>query len=948
MNFKNNRKVKAILLGLFALTVAANINAQTNCATAIDALINTNQAPAQNELWYTFSPDGQSLASYSVDYNSKSFDVGVEIFSGSCSNLTPVSAMNIYGEIPAIPGDANTYYIHFVWNGTPQAFSWELRQHLLIPMTGISVTPKSANLTFGERFRIDTLFTIGKLPENTTEYPAYEIILPDSEGILENVSNDLLSYNSTLRAIGSGTAKLIFNAPVFRGSTYVSAGVDTVTINIAAPAPCALATTVNAGANTAQEVQEQWFRFTAGKTGIYTVNHGYVTPGGDKISVDWTFYKGDCDNLRKQEAVFVENATTAFHAEAGQTYSIKLYQYGLTAFDWTLNVPTSVTGFSLTTRQLELTLPDGSCNLADLGLNFTPADATDKGVDIAVRDDGVVELFEDGQAIVYKDAIRALREGSTHVVFTARDGGFKDSCLVTVKYVPLNSFSLSMREKTLWLPYSYRGEIIAIDSLGLTFLPANATDRSYTVAVRNKAIVKHVPGSYGSGYLQAGREGSTYAVFTATDGGLKDSILIHVTRTASGGSPCENATVAQLGDNDMPAAENFTRWFTFTPAESGNYALTNKTDKYPETSVEIYTGHCDSLYLIQDGDMLGGSYLHGAYQLGFYAEAGETCHLKVTTLDYNVQGGGEIIPYAWMLVKFSASISGTVTDNGAPAQGEVELYAYRGQNEAVFRERTGIQANGSYSFSNLGAERYFVKAVTATGSFAYSGNTQEWKSADVVSPLKSEACTGIDIAVVHPEAVSEGTAKISGYVFSTENVQAGTIRRAASLRSSSGSPAANVAVLLQRNASAITYTRTNAEGYFEFTGIGAGAYAVVIDIPGLEMEELTTVNITEDAQSVELAYEVSEAGIFNNTTGIETPETGTAIRIFPSPATSELYISGAENAALTVLNLQGQIIYTCGKLSARETVPVSTWASGVYLVRIQAEKDTTVGKIVKR
>jgi hypothetical protein len=69
--------------------------------------------------------------------------------------------------------------------------------------------------------------------------------------------------------------------------------------------------------------------------------------------------------------------------------------------------------------------------------------------------------------------------------------------------------------------------------------------------------------------------------------------------------------------------------------------------------------------------------------------------------------------------------------------------------------------------------------------------------------------------------------------------------------------------------------------------------------------------------------------------------------LYPNPVVDILSITGAEDAALTVFNLQGQIIYVKNKLSVKENIPVSSWAKGVYLVALQTENGRTVNKIIK-
>jgi uncharacterized protein YjdB len=914
--------VLSVIIAIFT-GISQTLGAQSSCETALDATLGVNQAQALPELWYKFSVGGQPLAQYYANYDVKSLHVNCEFFAGACGDLIGQG-----NGIPAVEGDTRTYYIRFTWeNGAaPQAFEWTLYQRLIVPMTDIEVTPPSYNLAFGGSFRLNNVFTVKPVPENTTESFLTEYRLIDGEGLIDPPV--FQASNTTLTAIGSGTAKLAFFATSW--DDYSSLGADTVTINVSAPALCASATTVSAGANTAQAVQEQWFRFTAEKSGIYTVKHEAETPSGDKISVGWTAYRGDCNTLRRQEAVYIENAQCGFRAEAGETCLVKLYQYGSTAFDFTLESPVSVSGFSLATRELELDLYAGY-SLADLGLNFTPADATDKGVSVEVRDPNIIKLSEDGQATVYKDAIQAVGEGSTYLVFTTADGGFKDSCRVTVKYIHLTSFRLSLHEKTLWLPYSESGEYLSVSdtTLSLLFEPANATDKGYTVAVRNKGVVE--ADRYG---IRALREGDAHVVFTANDGHLQDSILIHVTRAAAGGLPCEGAAVAQLGENNMPAAENHTEWFRFTPPETANYALTINVEKYPFTYAEVYRGDCSSLYLVNDGVLSSAGY-SDSYGAGFFGEAGQACYLKLTTGDYNTQGGGTIVSYTWKIARISASISGAVTDNGSAAQGSVELYSVK-RGSVVLLQTVAIQGGGSYRFDNLGVEDYAVRAVTTAGDVTwYGSNTPYFVESAVVRPAEPGAITGRDIDIVRRETLSGGTAKISGYIVKSEDVapqNSPSIRR---VKSAEGNPAAGVTVFLLRSGEStpVSYRLTDAEGYFEFTGVGTGEYGVRVQVAGLE-SETTEVSITEDGETVEIAYEVSETGIEESGGTAVAAVASTDVRIYPNPVGERFRIGFvAAPAQVVVMDVSGKTVLR-QTVRGDESVFVGHLPQGIYVVRV--------------
>lgn len=919
------RTVPIFLIAILFLITGSQ--AQSPCSTALTASIGSHRAPAQGELWYKFSVEGEDLAQYWVNYDSKTHDkLSVRFYSGDCNRLTPLEGSHI----PAIPGDNSVYYIQFTWDGTPHAFDWDLYQYKIIPVSGIEVSPSSVSLELGKSYQLSDL-SVQVLPENATS-KRYTFTTNNKEKIQLPEDTSYIYSNSYIYAKETGEAKLIF-------ITDEGGFKAEVNVNITAPVGCASATNIQAGANTAQAEREQWFYFTALKTGLYRISHADATPEGDKISVDWKVYEGDCDKLKEHDTNWRE-----IKAEAGKTYRLCLTQYGNTSFDWTLEEPTNLTGFNLTTKQLELKLPDGSYDLRDLGLNFIPTDATDKGVDIIVRDEQVLSLFDDGESIVYKDYISAKNEGTSYVVFITHDGGFKDSCLVSVKNERLTAFRLSVHEKTLYTPYNYGWEegnnsaspvssdTLNITSLAPVFYPADASDKTYTVTVRNKNIVKyHEKGSYQDEHLQARREGSTYVVFTTNDGNLKDSVLINVSRKVDGGSPCSTAQIAQIGNNNMPAHENHTEWFVFTPQESGNYATKTNVDKYPIMAMEIYRGSCEELYLIQ-GERLHG----GGLQSGFYAEAGKSYFLKATTFDYNTPGGGTIFAYTWTLAKVSASIQGRVTENDLPAQGVVELYSYR-ENNLVLQETANIGASGEYSFSNLGIGSHFIKAITADGHLGYYGDVVDGQKASAVSISSSGSLTGKDIHIAAPTTLNRGEALIKGYVYKSQDLrQTLFIRRA--LSDKKGEAAAKVTVLLQQEGNTLTYTQTNDEGYFEFQGVGTGSYEVVIDIPGLAMEEPGTVEVKDNTQRIELNYEISDTGVekVESSSIADQNFSPKGIVLYPNPASKFLHIV-TNNQSVPVVKIYGLTGILLLQTEAN-CIDIAGLPSGWYIVDVEGQK----------
>lgn len=77
-----------------------------------------------------------------------------------------------------------------------------------------------------------------------------------------------------------------------------------------------------------------------------------------------------------------------------------------------------------------------------------------------------------------------------------------------------------------------------------------------------------------------------------------------------------------------------------------------------------------------------------------------------------------------------------------------------------------------------------------------------------------------------------------------------------------------------------------------------------------------------------------------------------SVMVYPNPAVSQIRIDWEELApdevlSMEVLNLQGQIIWHKNRLSQKqETIPVSEWAKGVYLLKIRFKNRVSTEKII--
>ncbi len=80
------------------------------------------------------------------------------------------------------------------------------------------------------------------------------------------------------------------------------------------------------------------------------------------------------------------------------------------------------------------------------------------------------------------------------------------------------------------------------------------------------------------------------------------------------------------------------------------------------------------------------------------------------------------------------------------------------------------------------------------------------------------------------------------------------------------------------------------------------------------------------------------------TTGVTKVE-NTSINIYPNPSTGLVNIKGADNSRIEVLNSVGQLVLTVSNASNMETVNLSNFDNGTYIIRITTNEQVSVKKI---
>ncbi|MDB5104630.1 MAG: Ig domain protein group 2 domain protein [Fibrobacteres bacterium] len=140
-------------------------------------------------------------------------------------------------------------------------------------------------------------------------------------------------------------------------------------------------------------------------------------------------------------------------------------------------------------------------------LEWTPSDATNQGYTLVSSDPSKVEVS--GDSLVSK-AI-----GTATVTATSKDGGFKAGFVITVQARVFKVKGIEAGNLR-----ALAGDTVAAT---VTFDPANASDKGFTLATADTAVVKLLDDK-----IAALANGTAEIVVTSVDGGFKDTITFSV------------------------------------------------------------------------------------------------------------------------------------------------------------------------------------------------------------------------------------------------------------------------------------------------------------------------------------------------------------------------------------------------------------------------------------
>ena len=266
-----------------------------------------------------------------------------------------------------------------------------------------------------------------------------------------------------------------------------------------------------------------------------------------------------------------------------------------------------VTGIKLSQNKAQL----NKWNKLNLEFTITPADADNKEVVWTSSDPSVARVDNYGSVL-------ALKDGVATITVTTKDGGFTDTCEVTVGNggVPqtVKVTEVDITNNSLFLN---AGETT---QLSVVVKPENATNKKveYSTTNANVATVD------ANGLVKAVGEGRAYIYAKSADG-PSDSVYVYVRKSVTPQPPKEVKVTNVSVDRrylTLEEGENYTLTATVSPADA-----TNKTVNYSSSDSRVATVDANGNITAVKA---GSAYIYAKSVDGPYAYSYVTVKAKAT------------------------------------------------------------------------------------------------------------------------------------------------------------------------------------------------------------------------------------------------------------------------------------------------------------------------------
>ena len=307
-------------------------------------------------------------------------------------------------------------------------------------------------------------------------------------------------------------------------------------------------------------------------------------------------------------------------------------------------------------------------------------------------------------------------------------------------------------------------------------------------------------------------------------------------------------------------------------------------------------------------------------------------------------------------------ISGTVYKDaaaGTTGNGQVYLIEYDSIAGTLTAIDTVMAQQGTYTFTNVAAGNYLVKAALDINDPDYAAylptyfvQSLNWSNGQFVGPAGANFPVGVDIELVVGNNPG-GPGFIGGLVVNGAGRPTnGGVTLVEDITNQDPMEGVSV-LLLDANDNAVTHTVTDEDGAYSFANIAMGTYKVYVE----ELDKVTyPATVTIDASNLtkdEVHFTVNSNMV--TLTGAYAVVNVEDFQVFPNPvyntANIQLELKESTNLTLTVTNLMGQefINQPLSLDAGNNLLPIETseLPRGLYMVSLKSETDVITYKIQK-
>jgi hypothetical protein len=313
-------------------------------------------------------------------------------------------------------------------------------------------------------------------------------------------------------------------------------------------------------------------------------------------------------------------------------------------------------------------------------------------------------------------------------------------------------------------------------------------------------------------------------------------------------------------------------------------------------------------------------------------------------------------------------VTGTKGMVGGKVTGEVPelpvypgvIKAYKSTDLGAFPvvDSTELSETGEYLFTELDTGTYTFRVLPGqlperTGIPTYLGDVVSWSNARflVVDSAFVDTLQHIKLIEQFPMHPGDNTGKMSGNVSYSESVgNKGTLAK----------PVTRTSVILIRRAtrkgtqaeSVSGHVETDGLGYYSFSYIPEGEYALLVDIAGLPMFNTYDISIDSGKVVSDLDFVVGNIGINTADRVDVTSHSIDYFMIYPNPGNGLICIEFpvTSDYRVSIFNMVGvQVGYReCLSTAGLVQMDVTELVEGMYVIRVEGGGQSTGLKYLKK